>query len=283
MFASVLISTYNAPQWLERALWGYSCQTYSDFEIVVADDGSTDETRELIDGMRRETGLTIQHVWHEDRGYRRQTILNRALEALDGRYVICTDGDCIPRRDFVQVHCAGAREGRFLSAGRCELPMDLSEAIATDDILSGRCFDPDWLVRGGLQGRSQLRKVEARGLRARLLNMFTTTRATWNNCNSSGWRADLIAVNGFDERMGYGGADRELGERLVRHGIKPVHVRYDAVVVHLDHGRGYADPKGIAENVALRQGNEREGVTWTEYGIQRGQGLPTREQAVPRG
>ncbi|MGD8240334.1 MAG: glycosyltransferase family 2 protein [Armatimonadota bacterium] len=270
MFASVLVSTYNSPEWLEKALWGYSSQTYADFEVVIADDGSTDETRELVERMRGETELAIRHVWHEDQGYRRQTILNRALEAAEGSYVICTDGDCIPRRDFVQAHCERARRGCFLSGGYCKLPMDLSRAIGKDDILSGRCFDPAWLARRGLQGRSELRKLRAGGIRAWLLNALTTTQATWNNCNSSGWMADLVAVNGFDERMQYGGADRELGERLVRHGIRPMHIRYDAIVVHLDHARGYADPESREKNRAIRRENAEEGVTVTEYGIVKG-------------
>ncbi|MDX5328696.1 MAG: glycosyltransferase, partial [Marinobacter sp.] len=75
----MIISTYNSPEWLEKVLWGYSAQTHKDFEIIIADDGSKDETRQLIDRMRDETGLTITHVWQEDDGFQKCRILNKAV------------------------------------------------------------------------------------------------------------------------------------------------------------------------------------------------------------
>jgi glycosyltransferase involved in cell wall biosynthesis len=275
MFASVLMGTYNMPGWLEKALWGYACQSARDFEIVIADDGSGDDTRAVIDRMRVETGLAIKHVWHEDEGYRHQTILNKALQACDGDYIISTDGDCIPRNDLVEAHLSAARPGCFLSGGYCKLPEELSRAIAKDDIASGRCFDPEWLRRGGLAGRAQLRKLRAAGIWVRLGNVLTTTGPTWNNCNSSGWKRDLFAVNGYDERMQYGGADRELGERLVRWGIRPLQTRYSAIVVHLHHGRPYATGESVARNRAIRRANAHAHVTWTEFGIIKGPRLPS--------
>ena len=79
MKLSVIISTYNSPEWLEKVLWGYSVQTHREFEIIMADDGSTDETRQLIDRMRTETGLDIRHVWQEDNGFQKCRILNKAV------------------------------------------------------------------------------------------------------------------------------------------------------------------------------------------------------------
>ena len=109
MRTSVVLSTYNSPNWLEKVLWGYAAQTVRPDEIVVADDGSTDETRERLELLRRATQLNIQHVWHEDRGFRKCTILNRAIDAAEGDYLIFSDGDCISRADFVAVHKQHAR------------------------------------------------------------------------------------------------------------------------------------------------------------------------------
>lgn len=96
MRVSVILSTYNAPEWLEKVVWGYSVQSRRDFDVLVADDGSTYETSLLVHRLRRQTGLNIHHVWHEDRGFRKCTILNRAIEAATGDYLIFSDGDCIP-------------------------------------------------------------------------------------------------------------------------------------------------------------------------------------------
>ena len=122
MKVSVIISTYNSPEWIEKVLWGYSVQKHRDFEILIADDGSGGEIQERIDRLRSVTGMDIRHVWHEDEGYRRQTILNKAILETSTRYLIFTDGDCVPRNDFLSVHVTHAEKGRFLSGGYCKFP-----------------------------------------------------------------------------------------------------------------------------------------------------------------
>ncbi len=267
MQASVIFSTYNSTAWLEKVMWGLSVQTVDDFEIVIADDGSRKETRELIDKLRNEIGIPIRHVWQEDDGFQKSKILNKAIVASSAEYLIFTDGDCIPRKDFVEVHLKGRRLGCFLSGGYFMLPMSTSQAIAKDDILSQRCFDIKWLRENGLRATYKSMKLTASGWKGRFLNAITTTKPTWNGHNSSGWKNDIVEANGFDERMQYGGQDRELGERLVNKGIKGVQIRYSAVVVHLDHKRGYRTEESIAKNKLIRKETRTTGKVRTEYGI----------------
>jgi glycosyltransferase involved in cell wall biosynthesis len=152
MRVSVIISTYNSPAWLEKVLWGYQNQTHTDFEIIIADDGSGPDTEKLIKSFQQSGSLSIEHVWHEDKGYRRQTILNKAILKTRTEYLIFTDGDCIPRNDFISTHIRLAEKGYFLSGGYCKLPMDLSKTINQDDIITQRCFDVKWLRCYGLRG-----------------------------------------------------------------------------------------------------------------------------------
>jgi glycosyltransferase involved in cell wall biosynthesis len=264
---TVVISTYNAPEWLAKVLWGYGCQTHRDFEVVIADDGSGPETKACIERLRETSSLDIRHVWHEDLGYRRQTILNEAVRRSSADYLLFTDGDCIPRRDLVQTHAELARPGRFLSGGYCKLPMALSESIGEEDILSQVCFDPAWLRARGLEGRSQLRKLSAGRLRGRWYDALTPTRASFNNCNSSVWKADILRVNGYDERIRYGGSDRELGERLENAGIKGKQVRHRAICLHLDHTRGYKTAASMEESRIIRRNTRRNAVIETPAGI----------------
>lgn len=267
MKLSVIVSTYNSPRWLEKVLWGYSRQSHFDFEIIVADDGSGAETAELIECMRAHVGAPIRHVWQRDNGFRKCRILNKAILHADAEYVVFTDGDCIPRSDFLAVHAARAAPGHYLSGGYHKLPRETSEAITRDDILSGRCFDLDWLKSHGLRRNRKNLKLTATPRQARLLNRLTLTRCNFKGSNGSAWLRDILAVNGFDERMVWGGLDREFGVRLINYGIRPRHVRYDAIVVHLDHGRGYRDSGRVAANRALRRVNARKGVHWTDFGI----------------
>jgi glycosyltransferase involved in cell wall biosynthesis len=268
MFVSVIISTYNAPAWLEKVVWGYSVQSYRDFELVVADDGSTQETALAIARLRRQTGLEIRHVWHEDLGFRKCEILNRATEAAAGEYLLFTDGDCIPRWDFVDQHVALAEPGYLLSGGCVRLPMALSRQITVDDVVQGRATDPRWLVKHRLGWNKRLRMLTCGPWLSRVLDAVTTTRPTWNGCNSSTFKEHILAVNGHDERMEYGGLDRELGERLVNFGLRAKQVRHRAVCVHLDHSRSYARADILVRNRAIRRETRRTRSVWTPHGIQ---------------
>jgi len=98
LLISVIFTTYNSPRWLEKVLWGFDAQTDQDFEIVIADDGSREDTRQLIKRFARATDRPIQHIWQEDDGFQKCRILNKAIVAARGDYLILTDGDCIPRR-----------------------------------------------------------------------------------------------------------------------------------------------------------------------------------------
>jgi len=268
MRLSVIMTTYNAPAWLEKVLWGYSVQTHRDFDIIIGDDGSTDDTRQLIERLRDQTGLTIKHVWQEDRGFRKCRILNKAILHTDAPYLVFTDGDCIPRRDFLAVHAAEARAGHYLSGGYHKLPMSTSQAITKEDILAGRCFDLAWLKAHGLPSSYKNTKLTATPTSAKVWNRITLTKCNFKGSNGSVWRNDVLHVNGFDERMPWGGLDREFGVRLINAGIKPKHVRYNAIVVHLDHKRGYKNPAEVRKNKQLRLDNAKNGVIRTRYGIE---------------
>lgn len=267
MNISVVLSTYNAPQWLEKVLWGYRQQSCTDFEIIVADDGSDHTTKQLIDRMRVETGLSIEHVWQQDKGFRKCRILNKAVLRTSHDYLLFSDGDCIPRSDFLEVHATEAREGHFLSGSYFKLPMETSRAIGKEDIRSGKCFDVSWLRQHGLGFWRKTGKLSAGKRSARLLNYLTPTKCNFKGSNGSAWKKDVLAVNGFDERMHWGGEDREFGVRLINLGIRPKHVRYNAIVLHLDHSRSYADPSKVKANKALRRHNEELKIRHTDYGI----------------
>lgn len=205
MKISVIMTTYNAPRWLEKVLWGYARQTHADFEIIVGDDGSTGETADLIERMRQETGLSIQHVWQRDDGFRKCRILNKAILHAAHPYLVFTDGDCIPRRDFLAVHAARAAQGHYLSGGYHKLPRETSEAITRADIDAGRCFDIDWLRAHGMPRQRKNLKLTAGPRLAALRNRVTLTRCNFKGSNGSAWIEDVLAVNGFDERMAWGG------------------------------------------------------------------------------
>lgn len=266
---TVIISTYNQPMWLQKVLCGYENQTVDHFEIIIADDGSTEETKTMINEFCKTSRLQIEHVWHQDLGFRKTAILNKAIPLANSNYLLFTDGDCIPRNDFVATHLKLRKPGWFLSGGYFKLPKDISEEITKDDIVSQRCFDVDWLLSKGLPSSFKLNKLTSKGFKERFLNFITPTKATWDGMNVSGWKKDVLLVNGFDERMQYGGEDREIGERLFNLGIKAKQIRYSAICLHLYHERGYVAREMITKNKAIRKVTKREKVIRTPFGIEK--------------
>ncbi|WP_299185600.1 glycosyltransferase family 2 protein [uncultured Aquimarina sp.] len=266
---TVIISTYNQPEWLSKVLFGYECQSTKNFQVIVADDGSTEDTKELVLKFSKRVSYPLKHIWHEDQGFRKTVILNKAITVADSDYLLFTDGDCIPRKDFVETHLRMRKLGCFLSGGYFKLPKDISELISEKNIKNQECFDAKWLISKGLKSSFKLNKLTADGWKECFLNFSTPTKATWDGMNVSGWKKDVLLVNGFDERMQYGGEDREIGERLFNLGIKAKQIRYSAICVHLYHERGYVHPEMITRNKAIRKVTKRDQVIRTPFGIEK--------------
>lgn len=270
---SVIISTYNAVEWLEKTLWGYGVQTVSDFEIIIADDGSGPDTKALVTKFNQNFPIPIIHVWQEDNGFQKSMILNKAIMACNSDYILMSDGDCIAKNDFIEQHLKYREPGYFLSGGYFKLPISISQTINKEDIQSQRCFDIQWLKQNGLKSSFKNSKLTATEGMASVLNYVTPTNASWNGHNASGWKKDIIAVNGFDERMQYGGQDRELGERLINMGFKSKQIRYSALCLHLDHPRGYKTKETLERNAAIRKNTRKKGYAYTYHGIKKGDDL----------
>lgn len=267
MFLSVIVSTCNSPEWLTKVVWGYAAQSYRRFELLIADDGSNEDTARTVKSLRRATQLDIRHVWQPRTGFGKCRIVNRAIEFASADYLVFSDGDCIPRRDFLYQHLRHARWGRFLSGGAVRLPRGLSEQISLEDIITGRAMSARWLLANGLPAGRKLRMLMLGDSMAALFDTLCPTRATFNGGNSSAWKHDVLAVNGFDTRMGYGALDREFGDRLAHSGVRPLGIRHRAVCVHLDHDREYVDVLEMARNQQIWRQTRLERRTWTAHGI----------------
>ena len=267
MRLSVIVSTYNKPRDLERVLWGYAAQTDRGFELLVADDGSRAETTAVIDRVRAEARLPVVHVWHEDRGFRKSEIMNRAIAASTGDYLLFTDGDSIPRADLVATHYALAEPGKYLGGGYLKLPAVVSDAITPEEVRAGSFVDLRWLrVNGWRPGRRALRLVRS-PLLASALDRLTPTAPLFAGNNASVWREAMFAANGFDMEMGYGGLDRAVGYRLVNLGIRGKQVRHRAICMHLHHERPYKRPEVMRRNREILDSIRRNGETRARRGI----------------
>ncbi len=266
---SVIISTYNQPEWLEKVLWGFNQQTYKSIEVIIADDGSDSATSDLVESLKKDLFYQIKHVWQEDDGFRKTKILNKAILETSTDYLIFTDGDCIPRQDFVATHLNKRRLNCFLSGGYFKLPEETSNLISKKHIVNQDCFDENWLIDYGVKKSFKINKLRKGAFKTWFLNTFTTTKATFDGMNASAWKKDIISINGFDERMTYGGEDRELGERLMNLGVRPVQARYSLICLHLYHERPYKNEAALMKNKVLRKETKRLGSKFTKFGIKK--------------
>ena len=266
MRVSVVLSTFERPRALALVLAGYAAQDDGDFELVLADDGSGPETAAVVrDALA--AGLPLRHVWQPHDGFRKTEILNRAIERCTGDYLIFSDGDCIPRPDFVATHRRLATPGHFLSGGYVRLPAALTTSLTEEDVHAGWIWSIEALRARGLTGRRAQMRLLPGGRMPALLDRVTPTRATWNGMNASAWATDVRAVNGFELGLGYGGEDREFGQRLTNLGLVGVQVRHRAVLLHLDHDRPYRDAGVVARQRALRHEVKRTGRTRALRGL----------------
>ncbi len=264
---AVILSTYNSPHLLEKVLWGYELQTCRDFDLYIADDGSGPETLDLIHRFHQRGQLQLHHVWHADDGFRKTEILNKAIAACDAEYLIFSDGDCIPSPTFVADHLAAARPGHFLAATLFRMEEAPSKAVTQEEIASREIFTLRWLRAQGQPWSYKLLRWGAGQRLRQWMSRFTPTLLYWAGCNASAWRTDIVAVNGFDERLRYGGEDKEFGERLINAGIRPISCRYTLLCLHQEHGRSYVNAEAMQKNREIRGQVRAERRTWTDFGL----------------
>ena len=244
---SVLLATYNWPQALKLCLESLATQSDTNFEIIIADDGSTQETKQLIEGIKPIHPISIQHLWQEDQGFRKTAILNQAIAAAHGDYLVFLDGDCIVQPDFVARHRALSQKGYLVTGSRVLLDESLTAQLLTWPSWDFKRFAEKLLsyrLSGGINKYWPL-KIKLGNGSWRDYQKFVWRRI--KGCNMACWKADAEAINGFDESMtGWGHEDADFVFRLQRHHIKRKSGSWSTEVLHLFHK--IHDQTNAAEN-----------------------------------
>jgi glycosyltransferase involved in cell wall biosynthesis len=226
MKLSLLISTYEQPDALGKVLRGVSRQTRVPDEVFITDDGSGEPTRSVIEAWIKKAPCPVHHLWQEHNGFRKTILLNKAVAAAQGEYLVFTDGDCVPHHQFIADHERLAENGFWVQGRRCyvqEKSVPQFEASQTPVWL--------WMLTGRITGASK-------GLRLPWPLIFRNREQRGIiGCNMAYWREDVLAVNGFDEAyLGRGiGPDSDLGTRVYNLGRQRKFVYGRALVFHLNH------------------------------------------------
>jgi glycosyltransferase involved in cell wall biosynthesis len=226
---SVMLTTYNQPEFLEMSLLAYDRQTYKNFEIVIADDGSGSETRELIEKMKAAVSYPLTHAWQEDLGFRVARSFNNAIRASRNDYLITSSCDCLPRADFVEKHVEFAQEGYYVGGGHVRMSKEFTESL-----------NPEMVKQGTYEkalNSTALKKIKKRHFKHRIyLVLKKKRRPKFLGLNFAVYKKAAFEINGFDENFqGWGQEDSDFRERLKKHGLKPRSILPQAVVFHMHH------------------------------------------------
>lgn len=235
---SIIAAFYNNIKYLKLVLEGFERQTEKDFELILSDDGSNEEVVKEIESISSKYSFRIKHIWHPDKGFRKNKILNQAILASETDYLIFIDSDCVPHSRFVEEHLKEKESNAVLTGRRVNLSNKITNQLTEQNVRDG-FLENQYLkiIEDGLLGKSY--DVE-KGFY--LQNKFL--RKTLNKkyrgllgCNFSLYKKDILAINGFDERYEAPsiGEDSDIEFRLGLNGVKVKSLNHIAVQYHLYH------------------------------------------------
>ncbi|MDP9160874.1 MAG: galactosyltransferase-related protein [Acidobacteriota bacterium] len=228
--ASVIIGTYDDLDILETSLAAFAVQSFRNFEIVVADDGSNQDYVPALKLWAPRFSHGIQHVIHEKRGFRKARILNRAIQVSRFGNLIFVDMDCLPRNDFVETHLKYLAPETVIAGRRVHLSRDVIPS-PSEILKNGMGFGPLSLLRLWLRGKA---RVIEHGIASPFF--YESSNNSLQGSNFSVHKKDVEAVNGFNEAFeGWGKEDMELGLRLQFSGVRIRNLRNKVIQYHLTH------------------------------------------------
>ena len=233
---SLIISTYNWVEALELVLLSVKKQSITPNEVLIADDGSTKETEKLIKKFQKDFPTKLIHVWHEDIGFRKTIIFNKAICKSSSEYIIQIDGDIILHKHFIKNHIKNAEHNFFIEGSRVWLNKEKTKKAQTKKQIRFSW----WAL--GIKNR----------LNAIYLPILTTLLKKASNhifyavdtrgCNMSFWRKDIMNVNGYNEDLeGWGREDSELSVRFINKGLYKKRIKFGAIQYHQHHKQNLRD------------------------------------------
>ena len=240
---SLVVTTYQRPEALAAVLATAIAQQQSPAEILVADDGSSDSTADVVRAASRQSPVPVRHLWQEHQGFRLTRSRNMAIHAAQGDYIVFVDGDMLLHPHFVADHQRFAQVGRYTQGVRI-----LLDEARTRELIAAPLPVPT-ATGAGLGGLRRLYALHAPRASDCLRNIANKLIAV-KGCNQGFWRRDLFAANGFNEEItGWGPEDKELCARLEFNGIRRQSLLFGGIAFHLCHASAARERRAANETV----------------------------------
>ena len=254
---SLVTPTYNWSEALELLLLSVLNQTVLPNEVIIADDGSRDDTKHLIEKFQEKFPIPLIHIWHEDLKNRKPKIMNKAIAITKNDYIIEIDGDIIMNKYFIEDHLSFAQKGHYLFGSRVNIQEKLLVNLFSKKIIE---FN---LISKGIKKRGRTIRIPflmnfAKSVPHRSLKL--------RGCNMSFWKDDFIKINGFNEDLvGWGIDDSEMIQRLHNIGIKGKRLKFAGIAYHIYH-KEQSKTHFEINNQIERETTEKK-LTFIEKGI----------------
>ena len=257
MHISLIITTFNWKEALELSVRSIFNQVHLPSEIIIADDGSDPDTRQLIESLQKESPITIVHSWQQNKGFRLSRSRNKALAVAKGDYIILIDGDIVIEENFIADHIEAARKNYFIQGSRV-----LLNAAATNRAIASKklCFS---LTDPGMENRKNCIRSS---LLSKLFSFSSKRLSGIKTCNFAFWREHAEAINGFNEDfVGWGREDSEFTARMLHYGIKRQNLKFKGVAYHLHHRIN--SRQHLADNDKILTNTLKQKLVWCDNGL----------------
>jgi glycosyltransferase involved in cell wall biosynthesis len=256
MKTSLIVTTYNWKEALEAVLKSVLRQSELPDEVIIADDGSREDTKTLIEQFQTTFPVPLIHSWQEDNGFQLSMSRNRAIAVAQGEYIIMIDGDMVLSSSFIASHKKAAKVGWFVQGGRVLTNESASKAIMKHDAIPS-------IFSSGLKNR---KNCISHPLISKLFSYQRNNDNATRGCNMAFWKNDVIAVNGFNQDfVGWGREDSEFVHRMLNADKNRLYLKFAGVGYHLFHNEN--SRASLGENDQILENTITKRLTRCENGI----------------
>ncbi len=251
MTCSLVITTYNWKEALDLVITSALNQSELPNEIIIADDGSSEDTKQLIEEMSKNSKIPIIHSWQEDDGFRAAKSRNKAISKSASEYIVLIDGDMILHKDFIKDHKKNAQKNYFIQGGRVLL--DPNKTNNFGFFASGINNRKNTIHNDLLSYIFSIKKDNLKGIKT---------------CNMSFFKEDCLSVNGFNEDfVGWGREDSEFVVRFFNSGIHRQTIKFNCIAYHIWHNENTRE--SLKENDMILENSKKNKLKWCENGIKK--------------
>lgn len=256
---ALIITTYNQKERLALVLDSVKNLEPLPDEVLIADDGSREDTAKLIQAYQKDFPCKLEHIWQKDEGFRAAASRNKAINASNSEYIILIDGDMILEKNFINDHLKFASLKTILQGSRTILNEKESKELLRKNDFS-LAFD-----KKGFKNQRNIFLAKCVYKFSKLTKKFFKKSQLVKGsktCNMSFYKSDFEAIEGFNEKfIGWGREDSEFVARFLFNNGTFKRLKFNALAYHIYHEENSKNMLEINHQIYLETIKNKK-TTW---------------------